>query len=208
MKQKKIILGVSGSIAAYKAGDIIRRLREESFAVSVIMTKEAEAFITSLTLATLSGGRVYRDMFAGREYSDIESIRLGSASLTTSRSGFDPESNRRIEHISLADEASLILIAPATANVIAKIAAGICDDLLTTTVCASTSKVLIAPAMNENMYHNKIVKENIVKLEKIEYKFIPPRKGKLACGKTGEGCLAAVEDIIKAVKNEIKKNGR
>jgi len=179
VKHKKIILGVSGSIAAYKAGDIIRRLREEGPAVSVIMTKEAEAFITSLTLATLSGSKVYRDMFGAREYSDME-------------------------HISLAGEASLILIAPATANIIAKIAAGICDDLLTTTVCASTSRVLIAPAMNENMYRNKIVKENIAKLKKIGYKFIPPRKGKLACGKTGEGCLATIEDIIKAVKRNAK----
>ena len=179
VKQKKIILGVSGSIAAYKAGDIIRRLREGGFGVSVIMTKEAEAFIASLTLAALSGGKVYRGMFSAREYADVE-------------------------HVSLADEASLILIAPATANIIAKIASGICDDLLTTTVCASTSKVLIAPAMNKNMYRNKIVKENIAKLTKLGYKFIPPRKGKLACGKTGEGCLATIEDIIKAVKRGAK----
>ena len=175
MKEKKIILGVSGSIAAYKGAEITRRLKEEGMSVLVIMTKEAEAFITALTLEALSGNKVYKEMFGGREYSDIE-------------------------HISLADQADLILIAPATANIIAKIAAGICDDLLTATVCATKAKVLIAPAMNENMYLNKITQGNITKLKNLGYKFIAPRRGKLACGKIGEGCLADVETIIKEVK--------
>ncbi|PIQ89181.1 MAG: hypothetical protein COV72_04365 [Candidatus Omnitrophica bacterium CG11_big_fil_rev_8_21_14_0_20_42_13] len=176
MKQKRIILGVSGSIAAYKSADIIRKLLDERIYVSVIMTKEAEKFITPLTLESLSGERVYTDMFGGRDYQEIE-------------------------HISLADMADLILIAPATANIIAKIAAGICDDLLTATVCAAKARVLFAPAMNENMYNNKIVRDNIAKLKNSGFKFIPCRRGKLACGKVGEGCLAQSTEIIKAVKS-------
>ena len=175
MRSKKIILGVTGSIAAYKSADIIRRLQDEKIQAVVIMTKEAEAFITPLTLEALSGNKVYKEMFGGREYSDIE-------------------------HISLADQADLILIAPATANIIAKIAAGICDDLLTATVCAVKAKVLIAPAMNEHMYLNKITQENIRKLKALGYKFVEPKKGRLACGKVGVGCLADVETIIKEVK--------
>lgn len=178
MRDKKVILGVSGSIAAYKSADIIRGLVEAGLSVLVIMTKEAEAFITPLTLETLSTKRVYREMFADRDYSEIE-------------------------HVSLAGEADLILVAPATANIIAKIAAGICDDLLTTTVCATKAPVLIAPAMNENMYLNKITQENIVKLKKAGYKFIAPRRGKLACGKAGVGCLGDVETIIKEVKRMV-----
>lgn len=175
---KKIILGVCGSIAAYKSADIIRGLAEAGISVSVIMTKEAEAFITPLTLETLSAKRVYRGMFADRDYSEIE-------------------------HVSLADEADLILIAPATANIIAKIAAGICDDLLTTTVCAAKAPVLIAPAMNENMYLNKITQGNIANLKKAGYKFIAPRRGKLACGKAGIGCLAEVEAIIEEARRAL-----
>lgn len=180
MKNRKIILGVTGSIAAYKSADIIRRLGEEKISVSAIMTKEAEAFISCLTLQTLTQNKVYKDMFAECEYSEIE-------------------------HISLADRADVLLIAPATANIIAKIAAGIADDLLTSTVCATRAPVLIAPAMNENMYKNKIVRENIAKLKNIGYQFIPPRRGRLACGKVGEGCLAEVEDIIRAVKKVLAK---
>lgn len=173
--KNKIILGVTGSIAAYKSAELIRRLHEEKIYPVVIMTKEAEAFITPLTLEALSGNKVYKEMYAARQYYDIE-------------------------HVSLSDEASLILIAPATANVIAKIAAGICDDLLTATVCAAGTPVLIAPAMNENMYLNKITQANIAKLKNQGYKFIAPRRGKLACGKIGDGCLAEVETIIREVK--------
>lgn len=178
MRSKKIILGVTGSIAAYKSADIVRRLRDEGFSVSVIMTKEAEAFIAPLTLEVLSGGRVYRDMFEERQYSEIE-------------------------HISLADEAAMVLIAPATANIIAKIAAGFCDDLLTATACATKARVLVAPAMNENMYLNKVTQGNIAKLKNLGVKFISPRRGKLACGKYGLGCLAEVEAVIKEVKKAL-----
>lgn len=179
-KKREIILGVTGSIAAYKACDIIRRLQEAGFNVTVIMTKEAEEFITPLTLETLSGNRVYRKMFeeAGK--------------------------NWEIDHISLAERADAVLIAPATANIIGKIAYGIADDLLTCTAISTRAPILVCPAMNEAMYKNKIVQENIKKLQTVGYKFIEPVKGRLACGKTGMGCLAPVEQIIEAVKKLLK----
>ncbi|MFA6130350.1 MAG: flavoprotein [Candidatus Omnitrophota bacterium] len=174
--KKNIILGVTASIAIYKACELIRRLKECGFVVKVIMTKEAEELIRPIVFASLSGNRVYQ--------ADI----------------FNEPDTWEIEHVSLAQEADLILIAPATANIIAKLAAGICDDLLTCTVCASNEKILIAPAMNEVMYNNKITQSNIAKLKSCGYKFIAPRKGVLACGKVGLGCLAEPEDIVKEVK--------
>ena len=175
-KSQTVILGVTASIAIYKACLIIRVLKKSGLDVKVIMTKEAEELIKPIVFASLSGNRVYQ---AGI---------------------FDSPDTWEIEHISLAEEADLILIAPATANIIAKLAAGICDDLLTCTVCASKTNVLIAPAMNELMYNNKITQSNIAKLKSCGYKFIAPRKGALACGKVGLGCLAEPEDIVKEVK--------
>lgn len=171
-KEKNIILGVSASVAIYKACDLIRRLREEAWAVSVVMTAEAEKLIQPILFQSLAGNKVYRGLF-------------------------DEPDAWEIEHISLAEDADLVLIAPATANIIGKIAGGICDDLLTCVVAATKAPVLIAPAMNTNMYENKIVQENIKKLKNAGYKFIGPREGKLACGKKGIGCLASVEEIVK-----------
>ena len=175
---KNIILGVTASVAIYKACDILRRLKSEGFSVTVVMTKEAEELIRPIVFSSLSGNRVYCGLF-------------------------DPPETWEIEHISLAEKASLVLIAPATANTIAKIASGICDDLLTCIVSATKAPVLIAPAMNENMYKNKITQENIRKLKALDYRFVEPRVGKLACGKTGVGCLADVDDIIKEVKKNL-----
>jgi phosphopantothenoylcysteine decarboxylase/phosphopantothenate--cysteine ligase len=174
--KKNIILGVTASIAIYKACELIRKLKECGFSVKVIMTKEAEELIKPIVFASLSGNRVYQANI------------------------FNEPDTWEIEHVSLAQEAGLILIAPATANIIAKFAAGICDDLLTCTVCASKAKVLIAPAMNEIMYDNKITQNNIAKLKSYGYKFIAPRKGRLACGNVGLGCLADPGDIVKEVK--------
>ncbi len=174
-KNKNIILGVTASIAIYKACDIVRRLQEQGFSVSVVMTKESEKLISHTLFQSLSGNRVYRDLF---EQSDTWEIG----------------------HISLAEKADLILIAPATANIIAKISSGICDDLLTCVVSATSAKVLISPAMNENMYLNKITQENMKKLKGFGYKFIEPRKGNLACGKFGAGCLAEIDTIVSEVK--------
>ena len=180
-KNKRIILGVTGSIAAYKAAEIIRRLKEKGLRVSVIMTKEAEYFITPLTLSSLSGEKVYRGLV------DSEDIVSG-----------------RMPHIELAKEAEAILIAPATANIIGKLAGGLADDLLTCVCLAAQAPVLIAPAMNVEMYKNKIVQENCGKLKKLDWTFIDPVKGSLACGDFGEGHLAEVEDIVKAVERIIK----
>ena len=172
---KKIILGVCGSVAAYKAGDIIRRLQDNSCEVRVVMTKEAERFITPLTLASLSGKDVYTDMFAGESW--------------------------RMVHIELARSADAVLIAPATANIIGKIACGLADDLLSALVMTTQAPVLIAPAMNDEMFANAIVQENCAKLKKHGVRFIAPVKGKLACGTVGIGHLADVEDIVAEVKN-------
>ena len=174
--ERNILLGVTASIAIYKSCELIRKLKEYGFVVSVAMTKEAEELIKPIVFQSLSGRRVYRGGI------------------------FDEPDFWEIEHISLAEKADLILVAPATANFIAKLACGICDDLLTCTICASSARVLIAPAMNENMYQNKITQSNIAKLKSCGYKFIAPVKGLLACGKVGVGCLAPVEDIIKEVK--------
>lgn len=174
-QRKTIVLGVTASIAIYKACDILRRLKAEGYDVFVVMTKESEELVRPIVFQSLSNNKVYRGLF-------------------------DDSIEWEIEHISLAQKAGLILIAPATANIIGKIASGICDDLLTCVVSATKAKVLIAPAMNENMYLNKITQSNIRKLEGFGYKFIEPKKGNLACGKTGIGCLAEVETIVREVK--------
>jgi phosphopantothenoylcysteine decarboxylase/phosphopantothenate--cysteine ligase len=174
-KTKNIILGVTASIAIYKACDILRRLQGLGFSVTVVMTSEAEELIKPLVFQSLSGNRVYRGLF-------------------------DEPDTWEIEHLSLAERADLVLIAPATANIIGKIACGICDDLLTCIVCATRAPVLIAPAMNDNMFKNRIVQGNIKKLISLGYKFVQPRQGRLASGKVGMGCLAEVETIIKEVK--------
>ncbi len=172
-KIKHVVLGVCGSIAAYKAGDLIRRLQDNHCTVTVIMTREAQQFITPLTLSSLSGKNVLSDMF--------------------------DKDSWHIPHIELARDVDTILIAPATANVIGKLANGLADDLLTTFVISSCAPKFIAPAMNDEMYANEIVRDNCTKLKKHGFKFIEPVKGKLACGTTGIGHLAEVEDIVKAV---------
>jgi phosphopantothenoylcysteine decarboxylase/phosphopantothenate--cysteine ligase len=175
MKGKQIILGITASIAIYKACEIIRRLKKEAFLVRVVMTAEAEELIQPILFQSLTGNKVYRGLFA------------------------EPDA-WEIEHVSLAEKADLVLIAPATANIIGKITSGICDDLLTCVVCATKAPVLICPAMNENMYQNKIVQGNIKKLKSLGYRFVGPIRGRLACGEIGVGCLAEVETIIKEVK--------
>jgi phosphopantothenoylcysteine decarboxylase/phosphopantothenate--cysteine ligase len=169
--KKNILLGVTGSIASYKACDLISLLRKKGFSVRCVMSRDAKEFITPLTLETLTGQKVADNMFA----------------LPESR---DPY------HISLADEADLILIAPATADVIGKIAGGICDDMLSCTVCAADCPVVIAPAMNTRMFENPIVQENITYLREKGYHFVDPVVGHLACGREGMGHLAPLERIV------------
>lgn len=177
-----IILGVTGSIAAYKACDIIRGLSKKGVTSTCVLTKEAKEFVTPLTFRTLSGMPVYDDMF-------FEAKNYGV----------------KVQHIDLARDCDLILIAPATANIIGKIASGIADDLLTTTVMASEKKVLIAPAMNKSMWNNAIVQENVSKLKKLGYIFIGPAKGELACGEYGSGHVEEPEIIVEKVISLLKK---
>lgn len=183
MAKKEVILGVTGSIAAYKACDIINILRRNGIGVTVIMTKEAEEFISPLTLQSLSNNKVYSDMFElPAEWNPL--------------------------HTSLADKADLILIAPACANTIGKIANGICDDLLTCVVLASSARLLIAPAMNEKMYRHPAVQENIKKLKARGVKFIGPIKGPLVCGHDAIGHIAEANSIIAEVKKSLLSTSR
>jgi Phosphopantothenoylcysteine synthetase/decarboxylase len=178
---KNIILGVTGSIAAYKAAEIANTLTKKGHNVEVILTKGGLAFITPLTFQTLTHNRVYRDMFEEYVISDVR-------------------------HISLATKADLLLIAPATADVIGKIASGIADDMLTTVTmaCRGIPK-LIAPAMNTNMYENPIVQKNMETLKHFGYQILEPRSALLACGTTGTGALAEVESIVKTVEEQLNE---
>jgi phosphopantothenoylcysteine decarboxylase/phosphopantothenate--cysteine ligase len=176
LKGKKIVLGVTGGIAAYKAAELVRELVRSEAEVFVVMTHSAQAFITPLTFQTLSGNKVATELF-----SLIEESEIG--------------------HISLADRADLLVIAPATANTIGKIAGGIADDMLTTIVMATKAPVLLAPAMNVHMWENSICQENIQKLRGRGVHFIDPEAGKLACGYEGKGRLAEIPAIVEEVRS-------
>jgi phosphopantothenoylcysteine decarboxylase/phosphopantothenate--cysteine ligase len=176
LKGKKIVLGITGGIAAYKAAELTRECVKREASVRVILTKNAQEFITPLTLQTLSGHPVFMDMYV-------------------------PMREFEMAHISLAEYADVIVIAPATANIIGKIASGLADDLLSTTVMATKAPVLICPAMNTNMYESIIVKENINKLSARGYLFIEPAYGELACRAEGYGRLPEIPDIIEEVES-------
>lgn len=174
LKGKKVVLGVSGGIAAYKACELVSRLKKLNAEVHVIMTDSAAKFITPLTFQSLSLNQVVTDMFQSPKYWEIE-------------------------HISLAKLADVLVIAPATANIIGKLASGIADDMLSTTVMATTAQVIIAPAMNTNMYENAVVQENIQRLKKLGYLFVEPGEGRLACGDIGKGKMAEPSVIEEAI---------
>lgn len=171
LKGKKIVLGVTGGIAVYKAADLVSKLRKQNANVEVIMTSHAMEFVTPLTFQTMSNNMVHSDMF--KEITNFD-----------------------VEHISLAQSADVILIAPATANTIGKIACGIADNLLTTVVMASNAKIIFAPAMNTVMYNSPMVQENIEKLKRLGHEFIQPGVGLLACGDYGCGKMAEPSDIV------------
>lgn len=181
LKDKTVVIGVSGGIAIYKTLDVVSRLRKLGVNVNVIMTKSATEFVTPLSFQSLSQNYVVCDMFEDPKTWDVE-------------------------HISLAKRADVFLIAPATANVIGKIANGIADDMLTTTVMATKAKVLIAPAMNTNMYENPILQRNINTLKELGYNFVEPESGRLACGDTGKGKLASPETIVDEVVKLLSKD--
>ncbi len=171
MKDKKcVVVGVSGGVAVYKALDVISRLRKKDVEVHVIMTKSATEFVTPLSFQSLSQNMVITDMFA------------------------EPKA-WEIQHISLAKKADLMLIVPATANIIGKVANGIADDMLSTTIMATKALVVFCPAMNTNMYENPIVQRNISLLKELGYEFIEPASGRLACGDEGKGKLQDTEII-------------
>ncbi len=178
LKGKNVVLCVTGGIAAFKAAALASRLCAMGAVVDVIMTEHAQEFITPLTFRSITKTPVVTDMFG------------------------EPAS-MEIEHISLATKADIFVIAPATANIIGKIAAGIADDMVSTTVMATKAPVLIVPAMNTNMYENPIVQENINKLKGLGYIFMEPGEGRLACGTSGKGRMPEPEEIAERVAFEI-----
>lgn len=178
----EIVLGVTGSIGAYKAADLVRRLREEDCGVTCVLTKEAAQFITPLTLQALSERKVYTDLFSLEESAVI--------------------------HTTLADRADLVLIAPATANIIGKLANGLADDLLTCLALATRAPILIAPAMNVHMYEHPAVQENLGRLKRLGHQFIGPECGQLACGYDAIGHIADVEHIVQHARRILAASHR
>ena len=184
----RVTLGVTGGVAAYKAAELVRRLQQEGHSVCVVMTRAAREFVTPLTFAALSGQKVITDLFGDSSG--------GGANLESA-----------IEHIAVAQRTDLLLVAPATADVIAKFAGGVADDFLTTLYLASTAPVVLAPAMNVNMWNHAATQENVRTLRARGAKIVEPDEGYLACGMTGPGRLAGLEDILGAV-HEVTKAQR
>jgi phosphopantothenoylcysteine decarboxylase/phosphopantothenate--cysteine ligase len=174
-------LGVTGGVAAYKAAELVRRLQTDGFTVQVVMTKGAREFITPLTFAALSGQKVITDLFA-------------------SESGGEANLDSAIEHIAVAQRTDLLLVAPATADILAKFARGLADDFLTALYLAITAPVIVAPAMNVNMWNHAATQENIEMLRARGVHVVDPDEGYLACGMTGSGRLAGQEQIVAAVR--------
>ena len=170
----EIVLGVTGSIGAYKAGDLVRQLRDGGYAVTCVLTQRATKFISPTTLQVLSERKAYTDLF-------------------------DPESPQ-VVHTTLADRARVILVAPATANIIGKFANGLADDLLSCILLATRAKILFAPAMNVHMWQHPAVQRNVQTLKRLGVRFVGPDVGKLACGYEAIGHLAETEEIMRALK--------
>lgn len=175
LKDKKITICITGGISAYKSASLVSFLVKEGVKVQVIMTKHATEFITPLTLQTLSKNKVIVDMF-------------------------DELSPEYVGHIHFSQDTDLIVVVPATANILGKVANGIADDMVSSTIIASTKPILFAPAMNEHMYKNKIVKSNIGKLKEYGYRFVGPAEGYLACGTVGIGKLVNTKTIIEEIE--------
>lgn len=177
---KTVLLGITGGIACYKAAELTSLLIKQNCDVHVIMTKGALEFITPLTFEALTGNKVHTDIF-------------------------DKDSGTEIPHISLSGKADCLIIAPATANVIAKLAHGIADDMLTSTALACNCKKIIAPAMNTRMYENPVTQDNIAALGKYGWEIITPDSGRLACGDTGKGKLPSPTTLLESVIYGISK---
>jgi phosphopantothenoylcysteine decarboxylase/phosphopantothenate--cysteine ligase len=181
-RKRTVVLGVTGSIGAYKAVDLASRFTQAGFRVDVVMTESAQKFVAPLTFRNLTGRPVVTNMW-------------------------DLASEFSVEHVALAEAADVVLIAPCTANMIARMASGIADDMLTCTVLATSAPVVIAPAMNDNMWANKITQENVEKLKKRGFTLVGPACGRLASGKTGTGRLTSLDDIYAAVMKVLGRKG-
>jgi phosphopantothenoylcysteine decarboxylase/phosphopantothenate--cysteine ligase len=181
----RITLGVTGGVAAYKAAELVRLLQQDGFTVQVVMTRGAREFITPLTFAALSGQKVITDLFGDS-------------------SGGEANLESAIEHIAVAQRTDLLLVAPATADILAKFARGIADDFLTTLYLASTAPVVLAPAMNVNMWNHAATQENVARLRARGVTIVDPAEGYLACGMTGAGRLAGQAEIVAAVRDVLK----
>lgn len=180
---KNVVIGVSGGIACYKTVEIVNQLKKDGYNVNVIMTKAAQEFVRPLTFQVMSGNLVVTDMF-------------------------DPVDHWDTKHIDLAKNADVFVIVPATANIIGKIASGIADDMLSTTIMVAKCSVIIAPAMNTAMYENPFVQENLQKLKENGYKVLETKEGLLACGDEGRGKLLSWEEIVKEIKDVLEKDDK
>lgn len=178
LKNKNIVIGITGGIAVYKICDLVRNFIKLGANVECIMTENAKKFVNPVTFQALSKNRVYCDMF--------------------------DTSYWEIEHVSLAQKADIVVVAPATANTISKLAAGIADNLVCSTVLATKSKVVVCPAMNENMYNHPATVKNLQTLKDYNYKIVDCKQGLLACGTVGNGCLADIDTIVHAVVSELE----
>lgn len=184
---KTVVIGITGSIAAFKTLDLVKNLKEEGVEVFVVMTKQAAKIVKPSELEKISGNKVYFELF---------------------EKGFDPKNvlkERKVDHIEIAEKADVFVVVPATANIIAKIANGMADDFLTTSLLATKAPVIICPAMNVNMWHNPIVEENVGKLKRLGYQIIEPAEGMLACGVEGKGKLADIDVIKEEILSQLKR---
>ncbi len=178
LQHKTILHVLTGSIAAYKAGDLIQDLRDQGAKVLCVMTESAKKFVTPLTIRAISGQPVYHDFFSAETPYDVL-------------------------HTSLAEQADLILVAPASANFIARLAAGFCDDLASCVILAAQSPVLLVPAMNDRMYQHPLTQENIGKLKAIGYHIMDPVVGHLVCGKEAIGHISDNAAILQRIRNSL-----
>lgn len=170
-----VVVGVTASAAIYKSCEVIRRIKDHGFRVTVVQTPESAKLISPVLFGSIAGSPVYTEMFSDPAAWDIH-------------------------HVSLAREAVCVVVAPATANVIAKLACGIADDVLTCLILATTAPVLVCPAMNTNMYRHPATQKNLRELKKFGYEILGPVEGKLACGESGTGCLADPSEIAQSAE--------
>ena len=176
LKKKKILIVIGGGISAYKALDLIRLLKKNNFEIKTVLTKSGKQFVTPLSLVSLSGGKVYEDLF-------------------------DKNNENEIDHIALSRWADIVIVVPATANLISKLSQGKAEDLATTIMLASNKDILLVPAMNVRMWNHRATQENFKKLLSYGYKFLGPTEGEMACGEFGKGKMLSPRKIF----NEIKK---